>query len=161
MAVSTDPKITGVAVDAARVLNVNVTAVGNVGGGTDDLISYSVPANTLYTNGKTIRVTAWGTTANNANAKTLTLNVGSQAVVSTGLTTNLAGMWRIEALIVRTGASTQDIVASTTQGATVIFDQELTAGTQTDTSAITIKCTGAATTNDDIVQEGLLVELLN
>ena len=31
---------------------------------------------------------------------------------------------------------------------------------QTDTAAITIKCTGAATTTDDIVQEGMIVELL-
>ena len=160
MAVTTNPLVTGFST-TPRVLDVNVTAVGNVGSGTDNLITYAIPANTFSANGKTVRVKAWGTTANNGNAKTLTFVVGSQTVVSTALTTSIVGQWEIECLIVRTGASTQDIRARTLQGATAIIDAELTAGTQTDTAAITIKCTGTATDNDDIVQEGMITELLN
>lgn len=143
------------------ILKVDVAAVGNINTGTDDLISYTVPANVLTTTGKTIRVKAWGTTANNGNAKQLTLNWGSQVVVNTALTTSIAGQWETTATIVRTGANTQDIVARTLQGATLIFDQELTAGTQAETAQIILKMTGTATATDDIKQEGLEVEILN
>lgn len=144
-----------------RTLSVISTAVGNVGGGTDDLMTFTIPANVLVTTNKAIRVKAWGTTANNANAKTLTFNVGSQTVLTTALTVSIAGQWEVEAVIIRTGSSTQDIVARTLQGATLIFDQELTAGTQTETATIVVKCTAAATADNDIVQEGMIVEVIN
>ena len=143
------------------VIHVNAAAVGNVGSGTDDLMTFSLPANTLNRTGKVIRAWGWGTTANNVNAKTLTFNVGSQVVVSTALTASIAGQWETLVTIIRTGANTQDIRARTLQGATVIFDQELTAGTQTETAAITLKMTGAATADNDIVQEGMIIEELN
>lgn len=145
---------------AAGALNVNSTAVGNVGGGTDDLQSYAMPASVLSVDGRCLRITAWGTTANNAAAKTVALAFGSQTIMTQALTANIAGNWEIEALVIRTGSSTQDIKARLLQLATVIDKITLTAGTQTDTAAITIKCTGAATSNDDIVQEGLLVEIV-
>jgi hypothetical protein len=144
-----------------RVLDVNVAAVGNVGTGTDDLITYTIPANVLSRNGKWIRISASGTTANNANAKTLTFVVGSQTVLSQALTTSIAGQWEIQVDIVRTGSNTQDIRARVLQGATLIFTQTFTAGTQTDTATITVKCTGNATSNNDIVQEMMQTELKN
>lgn len=144
------------------VATINTTAVGNVGAGTDDLMTYSLPANALSANGKGIRITAWGTTANNANAKTVTLEWGDAAtVLTTALTASIVGQWRITATVIRTGASTQDVSAMLVQGATVIVDQEQTAATQTDTAAIQIAVTGTATANNDIVQEGLLVEFFN
>lgn len=142
------------------LLTVKTTAVGNVGGGTDDLQSYDLPANVLSANGVTLRIYAWGTTANNVNAKTVTLNFGSQTIMTQALTTSLAGTWRIEAIVARTGSSTQDIFAELLQLSTIIHKHTLTAGTQTDTAAITIKCTGAATADNDIVQEGLVVEVM-
>jgi hypothetical protein len=142
------------------LLSVKSTAVGNVGGGTDDLQSYDLPANTLGVDGRVLRITAWGTTANNVNAKTVTLNFGSQTIMTQALTTSIAGTWRISAIVTRTGSNTQDIFAELLQLATIVHKQTLTAGTQTDTAAITIKCTGAATSNDDILQEGLLVEVM-
>lgn len=144
-----------------KTLNVNVTAVGNVGGGTDDLMTYTVPANVLVANGKAIRIKAWGTTANNATGKTVTFVVGSQTVLTTALTTSIAGRWEIEVYIVRTGTNSQDIMARLLQGATLIYDQELTAGTQTESGTITVKATGAAGANDDIVQEGMITEIIN
>jgi len=144
--------------------NVNTTAVGNVGAGTDDLITYTLPANSLSANGKGVRITAWGTTANNANSKTLTLNFGSTAILTNSLTTSIAGVWRIEAEVFRTGASTQDyssqLVTTGTAGV-ALNDLEIGTSAQTDSSNITIKCTGAATSDNDIVQEGMLVEMIN
>lgn len=39
-----------------RVLHTNVTPVGNVGAGEDDLMTYTLPANTLANNGDTLEV---------------------------------------------------------------------------------------------------------
>lgn len=147
-------------------LTVVSTGVGNVGGGTDDLISYTLPAGVLSVTGRALRIRAWGITANNSNPKTITLNVGSQTVMTQALTVSIAGTWRIEATVIRTGDSTQDVFAELLQLATIVHKQTATAGTQTDTSAIVIKCTGTVTdggggiNNDDLVNEGLIVELI-
>ncbi len=135
--------------------------VGNVGGGTDDLMSQAVAAAALSANGKTVEIIAWGTTANNANAKTVTLNWGGQVIMTQALTISIAGTWIIKAYIVKNGSSTQKIFAELKQLATSLEKHTITAGTQTDTAAITVKCTGAATADNDIVQEGLIVRLCN
>lgn len=157
------PSLTG-------ILNANTTAVGNVGTGTDDLITYALPASALEAVGQSLRVRAWGTTAGNANAKTLTINFGATVVYTKALevatATNLqTGQWIFDMLVTRTGASTQAIVVSLRQllGGTAAIRDEIVghgivAATETDTAAITIKCTGAATSDNDIVQSGLIVE---
>jgi hypothetical protein len=148
------------------VANVQTTTVGNVGGGTDDLMSYSLPANSLSANGKSVRVTAWGAGANNANGKTLGTTFGT-GVSSVSLDSSVAIAWRLEMVIIRTGSNAQKIfltsyintgaVASANQQG---FHQNLTA-TQTDTGAITIKFTAAGVADNDITQHGMLVEFLN
>lgn len=145
-------------------LNVNTTAVGNVGGGTDDLITYSLPANSLSANGKGVRVTAWGTGANNANAKTLTMNFGATTMVTCSMSGNQDLIWRIQALIFRTGSNAQTYAAFLDDGRTTgVLNTGYGQGTtaETDSGGITIKCTGAATSDNDIVQKGLLVEFIN
>lgn len=144
-----------------RTLDVNVAAVGCVNATNSNLISFAIPANVLATNNKCVRVRAYGTTANNVAGKNLFFVVGSQTVLTTALTASIAGQWEVEALITRTGGNTQDIVARTLQGATLIFDQELTAGTQTDTGIITIKCVAQGGASNDIVQEGMVTEVIN
>lgn len=143
---------------AASTPYVDTTAVGNVGTGVDTLITYDLPANTLSTDGKGVRITVWGSIANNANAKTLRLWFGTANIISYDFPTNATDRWRIVALVFRTATDAQDcdaqLVSITEQ------DHEFSAETQDDGAAITIKCTGEATSNNDIVQEGLLVEVL-
>jgi hypothetical protein len=143
---------------------VTTAAVGNVGADEDNLITYTLPANTLNDTGKGVRITAWGTTANNSNPKTVKLYFGS-AILTTALTVSQVGTWRITADVYRTGSSTQDYSAQLLQGgATTLVDAEGGSLTETDTAAITIKCTGTVTdggggiNNNDIVQEGLIVQ---
>lgn len=149
------------------VANINSTAVGNLGAsGPDDLITYSLPANSLVTTNRTIRITAWGTCTNNANAKTFTLNFGSQVILTHACTASVAGeQWKIESTVIRTGASTQDWVStyygSTGAAGVFEFDPELGTATQTETGAIVIKMQSTvSTTDNDIVQEGMIVEYL-
>lgn len=136
--------------------------IGNVGTGEDDLLSYDLPASTLQRDRQTLRITAWGVVANNANAKTVKLYFGSAAIQTTAMTTGSAAFWKIQAEVIRTGSSTQTYTSQLAQGgATVICDIERGNLTQTDTAAITIKCTGTATADNDIQQYGMIVEPVN
>lgn len=143
------------------VIGVNLTAVGNVTTGEDDLISYTLQTPALDTTGKILRISAWGITANNANTKTVKLYLGATAILTQALTTSIAGSWSITALVARTGTDTQDCIATLNQGATDIAHAEFTATTIDDGADITIKCTGESNSaTDDIIQEGLMVEML-
>lgn len=146
------------------LFSVRTTAVGNVGTGEDNLQSSVIPANTLNAAGKGVRITAWGTFANNANAKTLKLLFGSATILTNALTTNVAGSWHIQALVFSTNADAQDYVAKlSTIGAlsAAVNDIEVGTATQDDGASITIKCTGTGTNDNDIVQEGMIVEVLS
>src|SRR5207248_3063950 len=63
---------------------VSTTAVSNVGTAETDLITYTMPANTLSANGQRVRITAFCTTAANANLKTIKIYFGATALRNTG-----------------------------------------------------------------------------
>jgi hypothetical protein len=88
-----------------------LTEVGNVGVGEDDLIVRSLPANALDKDNSAIRITAMGIAANNGNAKTLRLKFGTTTILTVSLTVSQAGFWEITAIVGKTGASTQDFYA--------------------------------------------------
>ena len=143
-------------------MSVITTAVGNVGAGEDTLISYTMPANSLVTTGRGIRVRAEGTAANNANAKTIKCKVGTQTVLTNAPTISVAGeQWVVEYTFIRTGASTQDWKAeySGNTGAAGVFayDPERGTATQTETGTLAVHCTGEAVDNDDLVMESQVV----
>jgi hypothetical protein len=156
---------TGVATLVA-VAYVNTTAVGNVGAGAQDLMVTTLQANSLSSNGKGIELEAWGTTANNANAKTIAPKWGS---IATGFsfTISQAGFWYIKMIILRAASSSQDrlvIVKETTQNATlqtpkeVLYEDTLS---EVDTAGISVGIRVSATSNNDVVQEGLKIKFLN
>lgn len=140
---------------------VNTTPVGNVGSGEDDLISTTLEANSLHKAGQAVRITAWGHTANNSATKTIKLFFGSVAIMTNALTVSIAGNWMIQALVIRKTSTTADAIAGLVGGATSLADCERTALSSLDfTADTTIKCTGTATSNDDLIQDGLIVEAL-
>ena len=149
------------------VANINTTAVGNIGTGTDDLMTYSLPANSLSTDGKAVRVTMRGTTANNANAKDLIVIFGALNVGQYTLTISQPGRWEVVMLVVRIGSGTQDVSVGITEHVSGTLTAPKTAMTftptagQGDTAAITIKAQAIATANNDVVQELMIVEFLN
>jgi hypothetical protein len=147
------------------VAHVNTTAVGNVGTGADDLMTYTLPANSLSANGKAVRVTAWGTTANNANAKIVAFRFDGNGPVFS-MTSSISGTWKLSAIIIKTGSNAQDFVVELAEAqltSMVTPKQQISIGTlaKTDTAAIAIKLQGDATADNDIVQEGMIVEFLN
>lgn len=141
------------------VLKTDTTAVGNVGAGEDDLITYSVPASTLGTNGDYITFDMAGTFAANANTKRVRIKFGATTLFDTTALIFNGVDWRAEGKIIRTGATTQKAIC-TFSSATTLLTQiaDYTTPGETLSGAITLKATGEATSNNDIVQEFLVVE---
>lgn len=141
------------------VINVNTTAVGNVGAGEDDLITYSLPANTLTTNGQGVRTTMWFSLTT-ANAKIVKAYFGATLVYNqAGASQVTAGAIYLEMTVVRTGAATQLCAAA---GSSIIGTWErgeVASAAETLSGAVTIKATGEAVANNDIQQLAQIVEV--
>lgn len=140
------------------VLKVNSTAVGNVGTGEDDLITYSVPANTLRTDGQYLRFEMAGTFAATGNDKRVRIKFGSTTLLDTdAIATSDLGGWIARGTILRTGAATQ-LCMTEFYSLDYFAPPTFVAATETLSGALTLKATGEATANDDIIQKFLLVE---
>jgi hypothetical protein len=141
---------------------IDTTGVGNVGAGEDILMTYSLPANALNANGKGIRVTVYGTIANNANAKTVKVYFGSTVIYSASMTINQAYKWTAQFTAIRTGVDTQDVFGTGFfENVAMIVAPYFATDTQDDGAAIVIKCTGEGVGDNDIIQQGMLVEYIN
>jgi hypothetical protein len=144
------------------------TQTGNVGLGEDDLFSYSVPADTLNTDGMALHFLAWGRFAANGNTKRVRARFGSsgtsQLFDSTGL--SYSGMiWRLEGTVIRTGAATQ---RSTVHGeigsngggtASTSYLEANNSLNQTLSGTVALRITGETTTNvnNDIIIDACIV----
>jgi hypothetical protein len=145
----------------AKVNDVQVPAsgTGNVGAGEDDLFSFSLPALSLFRDEQSIEIIAWGTTANNANTKRLRLKFGATTIIDTGAVASTNLDWQLRGVVTRRGATVQYAIVTGVYNAAAIVD--FTAPGETLTGAVTIKCTGEATADNDIVQRGMIVRGLN
>jgi hypothetical protein len=136
----------------------STTAASNVSTTETDLITYSLPANTLSANGQKVRITTWGTIAANANSKTVKLYFGSTAVVTRTSTLN-NGSWVVTGLVARTGATTQIEVGSNVFSADLALIPSTASPAETLSGAVTIKVTGtSATASSDVTALGMYVE---
>lgn len=137
------------------VLNVNTTPVGNVGGGEDNLITYTVPANTLDTNGQFIQFEMAGIFGASLNTKEIKVYFGSAVLLDTGaLAITAAGNWSIRGIIIRTGASTQRcICAVITDESALNASSKYVDATEDLTGTVVLKATGQGTADNDIVEK--------
>jgi hypothetical protein len=148
-------------------LDAQYATVGNVGAGEDDLMTFTVLAGMLASSGQSIRVLAWGRTANNANGKTLKAYFGATQVLGGSgavFTVSEAGNWACGFQVVRTGAATQRAVAQAACGpagtqVSVCVGGVTTPG-ETLSNSVLIKFTGTGTANNDIVQDGMIITLV-
>lgn len=140
-------------------LYINSTAVGNVGTGDDDLMTYTVPANSLSTNNMRLTFEGWGTFGANGNSKTVKVKFGSDSFTVINGSINNNGKWYIRGHIIRTGATTQDVFISASDssinGGAPAFT--ISTAARTLSSANDLKLTGTGTADNDISQEGFIV----
>lgn len=142
------------------LLTSDTTSASNSGTGQTNLISYILKGNNLQNNGDVLKIEAWGVYAANSNNKTVTLEFGSQTILTTGIIAANDGAWKIEATIIRTAAATQEIIAEIISGNASVADSVTrTAGTQTLSNDITIKCTATGGASNDVTQYALLINL--
>lgn len=135
-------------------------ATGNVGTGEDTLKTFTLPANSLATNGDYIEIDTHFNVVNNANQKRVKLYFGSVAIFdtgATGLAVSTGYDIRLQVILVRTASNTQkgfiNYVYSAVGGTPI-------ATTQTDTADIIIKGTGEtnAASNNDVTQIYMVVK---
>lgn len=157
-----------------RTIEVNTTTVGNVGGGTDPLHSFSLPAGSLATNGDYLKVRYGGVFAANNNNKTISVSFGGAGVASVTFDVNGAG-WVFDVTYTRTSATTVRAIysavwgsvnrnsAGTSGGNGVVFSVNPAADlTVSDlilnNTAMAVTCSG--TSDNDISQTLSIVELI-
>jgi VCBS repeat-containing protein len=144
------------------VLTASVTTVGTTAVTTEETLwSYSLPANTLSSDTYGVRIYVWGSTAGNANNKTIRLKFGG-TVVSVESSTSFNGVaWIAEARVFRTGASAQKAIGDFARG-TTNPDRRVTTPAEATSGAITISLTGQndVASINDIVLLGAYVEFL-
>ena len=126
----------------------SAAGIGNGADATDDvLFTFSLPANSLDANGRTIIVESFGQFAANGNDKRVKIFFGASVVFSTGVvTTNNLG-WYMRLTIQRTGSGAQIASGFGFVGAAIVSVPLAIVGSETDTGAIVIKTTGASPTS--------------
>jgi hypothetical protein len=143
------------------VINSQYATIGNVGAGEDDLLTYTLPANTLDADGKAVRIRIWGT-GNSIDNVTLKVHFGSFSLTITS--GSAIGIWRSELIIIRTGAAGQHWDGFHMKGASPAIETVFLSTSETLSNSIVIKCTGENTSDASssaITQKGMVIELLN
>lgn len=136
----------------------NSHAGNNAGGGETTLETTTLNASAFAVN-RNLRITCYGTTVNNANAKTGKLYFGSTVMINRSFTTLAANTWLFEAWINGNGTNTQKYFWRVIDGTGITTGS----GTMSETvsSSVVIKTTGAASGSGDILGDLQLVEYFN
>lgn len=146
-------------------LNVNVTPVTTTDQSEDNLMTYTLPANTLNADGKAIRIRAQFTSSANANNKTFALYFGATKLVLTTAANTGSLLCSAEAVVVRTGAATQTSSSTYLVGAASVaaIQSGVNAATPGETlsGTVVIKGTGINAIAGTITQTLMTVEILN
>lgn len=152
-------KVNAVRYGLGGSLNVNTTDVGNVGTGADNLMTYSVPAGTLSNNGDYIEFSFTFTFATNANNKTVKVVYGATEIYTSTAQPQNDGSMEVKGKIIRTGATTQKVIVTATTDGTLFTDlANYTTAAETLSGAVTLKATGEATSDNDIINRILVVK---
>lgn len=144
---------------------VNASGVGNSGTGETDLATYSLPAGALNADGDIVRISVYGSFANNANLKTVKIYFGSTVISTPISAANNTGTFQAIFFVARTGAATQfswgrsGITNGTNENGNLNVS---TTPAETLSGAVTIKVTGQSNTaSNDVLLKAFVVEILN
>lgn len=140
---------------------------GNIGAGTDDLQTYTLPAKGLKSNGDKIHFKYAGLFATNDNDKRIQILFGGQVFEDFGAFDFDAGLWVVEGDYVRVDSTHIRASSMGMYGEPLVMDEGVVSGTpdiiflgrntvltvpDMDANATILKVTGTATANDDITQ---------
>lgn len=134
---------------------------GATGTSEQTLMSFSLPANSLYKNGQALRITAFLKHAANTNAIDPKLYFGGSSITLADCATS-GGIEKLSLLVIRRGSASQLVLAEAVDsGGASVTSPALTAGTDDLTAAVTIKLTVTGDNSGaDMSAESLRVEFL-
>lgn len=122
-------------------LNRQTNAVATGANGTETVAhTYTLPANTLASNGSGVKIRSAGTFGATANTKTLKFYWGGTALFTLTSTGNALD-WNISMEVVRTSAGNQILVLSGNIGATVLDSGTVVTATANETAAQVLQVT--------------------
>jgi len=138
--------------------NINLTKKGNIGVSDSILLQYSIKAQGLT---KYAQIEGFGNFAANANNKRIRLYAGSTILLDTGILAINSGSWVIKSEIFRVNInsqkSTSTIVSNNStlncKSYSVILNENLN-------NALLIKVIANGVADNDVTQEGLIVNLV-
>lgn len=147
---SLQPNEAADAVAVGGILHAFQTNTGNSGSTETAIATFTLIALTLVAAGQSLRFEAHGTTANNANVKTLRVKFGASTIATRVLTPSVAGAWCIRGTITCIAALNQECI--------VIFNDESTSqviraaisGDSTNSNQV-LQVTGQGTSTNDII----------
>lgn len=153
---------TGTEARVGGVLYKTTTQGATSGSNETVLATYTVPANTLATDGDSLRVWAWGSTANSGTSKTLRMYWGGTAgaqIATFLLDTGTDDQWIVQGEVYRTGASAGKGFAWFIHDANYEADGNLSL-TQAHSGAIDLVITGHGSASSTILLEACTIEFL-
>lgn len=143
-----------------KTASVDTTAISNVDATENDLIQYTLKANSLSEDGDFAEIDAFGEFAANANNKRLRLYFGTSVVLDTSSVAANSGSWIIQSKVIRVSSSSQKVITTIiSSNSLVINKSEYGLAAEDLAQDIIVKCTALAVSADDITQEGLTIKL--
>ena len=141
-----------------------ITAVGNVGAGEDDLMSFTIPADIFDVNGKAVRIRA-NFNGNALDNITLKFHFGASSITlfSGAVFAAAFGSVAVDIIIARTASDVQDVSAIGFDTATSTIAVGVV-GAETDSGTIVVKFTGentSDTSSSAVIQQLMITEVLN
>lgn len=128
-----------------------------------DLATFTMPASTLIATNQQLRITAWGTFANNGNGKVPKVFFGAQSLHDSPSTTSTGGWW-VQAYVGYVSNTSQNgfcrMSYNGLSGNENSNRMTYTTPAETLSGSVVIKFTGASLSANDIVLKGFIVELV-
>lgn len=127
-----------------------------------DLTQYLLEANTLDAWNAFLEIDAFGTFAGNANNKRVRLYFGSTLLIDTGNVPANSGSWYINSKVIRVNINAQKAITTINSNNVLIVKESVyITATEDLTTNIVVKTIGQGISNDDVVQEGLIIKMFN
>jgi hypothetical protein len=148
---------------------------GNIGVGTDDLQTVTLPATTFRQDGAQVKFLYAGGFATNDNDKRIQILFDGQVFEDFGAFDFDAGLWRVEGDYTRIDATHIRATSFGLYGEPLVADEGVISGTpdiiylarntvltvsNLDSNPVVLKVTGTATANDDITQNLTWLDLI-
>jgi hypothetical protein len=138
----------------------NMGTKGSSGISDNNLLEYKLLANSLANDNNYVSIHGFGSFATNANSKRLRLFFGSSVLLDTSYLPLNSGTWDIQAQVIRVDSGSQKAIVTAVSSNASLTAKSFYVKTNEDLSNdVVIKFVANANAQNDIVQEGLIIQI--